>query len=170
MGESLTLELADTAATEALGGALARALAEVRTGLGEAGCLILLEGELGAGKTTLVRGLLRAAGHAGPVPSPTYTLVEPYEIDGRPLYHLDLYRIAEPEELEYLGWRDMAGAVSLVEWPRRAPELAARADLVIRLDHTDGARRARIEPLSATGELLEQALQQVLPQATPHFK
>jgi tRNA threonylcarbamoyladenosine biosynthesis protein TsaE len=157
VGKSLTLELADRAATEALGGALAQALA----GLGpEEGCLILLEGELGAGKTTLARGFLRAAGHAGPVPSPTYTLVEPYEIDGRTVYHLDLYRIAEPEELEYLGWRDMAGAVSLVEWPQRAPELAAQADLVIRLDHTDGARRARIEALSATGEALERALQQ----------
>lgn len=162
MGESLTLELADSAATEALGGALARALA----GLGpEEGCLILLEGELGAGKTTLARGLLHAAGHTGPVPSPTYTLVEPYEVGGRALYHLDLYRIAEPEELEYLGWRDMAGAVSLVEWPQRAPELAARADLVIHLDHTDAGRCARIESLSATGE----ALERVLRQSISHF-
>ena len=162
MGESLSLELGDPAATEALGAALARALA----GLRDQRCLVLLEGELGAGKTTLVRGLLRQAGHTGPVPSPTYTLVEPYEIGGRTLYHLDLYRIADPEELEYLGWRDMADAVALVEWPERAPELAAQADLVIRLAHADGGRRARIAALTATGEALAQALKQ----ATPHFK
>ena len=162
MGESLSAELPDTAATEALGGALARALC----GLGETACLILLQGELGAGKTTLVRGLLRAAGHAGPVPSPTYTLVEPYEIDGTRLFHLDLYRIADAEELEYLGWRDIEGAISLVEWPERAPELAARADLVIRLTHADGGRRARLEALSPTGALLAGAMEQSI----SHFK
>ncbi len=162
MGESLSAELPDTAATEALGGVLARALC----GLGEITCLILLQGELGAGKTTLVRGLLRAAGHAGPVPSPTYTLVEPYEIDGTRLFHLDLYRIADAEELEYLGWRDIEGAISLVEWPERAPELAARADLVIRLTHADGGRRARLEALSPTGALLAGAMEQSI----SHFK
>jgi len=162
VGKSLTAALADTAATEALGGALAGAL----RGLGETGCLILLQGELGAGKTTLVRGLLRAAGHAGPVPSPTYTLVEPYEIDGTRLFHLDLYRIADAEELEYLGWRDIEGAISLVEWPERAPELAARADLVIRLTHADGGRRARLEALSPTGALLAGAMEQSI----SHFK
>lgn len=156
MGESLSAELADPAATEALGGALARALG----GLGEAGCLILLQGELGAGKTTLVRGLLRAAGHTGPVPSPTYTLVEPYEIDGRRLFHLDLYRIADAEELEYLDWRDMEDAISLVEWPERAPDLAAEADLVIRLTHADGGRRARIEAFTPAGVLLAGGIEQ----------
>lgn len=165
MGESLSLDLADETATQALGGALALAL-DALGAAGEEGCLILLEGELGAGKTTLVRGLLRAAGHTGPVPSPTYTLVEPYEVGGKPLFHLDLYRIADPEELEYLGWRDMADAVSLVEWPQRAPALVARADLVIRLAHADGGRRAGIEALSATGRVLEEALQQ----AISHFK
>jgi len=134
--------------------------------LGETACLILLQGELGAGKTTLVRGLLRAAGHAGPVPSPTYTLVEPYEIDGTRLFHLDLYRIADAEELEYLGWRDIEGAISLVEWPERAPELAARADLVIRLTHADGGRRARLEALSPTGALLAGTMEQSI----SHFK
>ncbi|WP_405233575.1 tRNA (adenosine(37)-N6)-threonylcarbamoyltransferase complex ATPase subunit type 1 TsaE [Lentisalinibacter salinarum] len=165
MGESLTVELAelpDRAATEALGGALARAL----RGLGETGCLILLQGELGAGKTTLVRGLLRAAGHTGPVPSPTYTLVEPYEIDGQRLFHLDLYRIADAQELEYLGWRDMEGAISLVEWPERAPDLAAAADLVIRLTHADAGRRARIEAVTPTGAILAGAMEQTI----SHFK
>jgi len=162
VGESLSAELPDTAAPQALGGVLARALC----GLGEITCLILLQGELGAGKTTLVRGLLRAAGHAGPVPSPTYTLVEPYEIDGTRLFHLDLYRIADAEELEYLGWRDIEGAISLVEWPERAPELAARADLVIRLTHADGGRRARLEALSPTGALLAGAMEQSI----SHFK
>ncbi len=156
MGESLIAELSDSAATESLGEALAGAL----RGLRDAGCLILLQGELGAGKTTLVRGLLRAMGYAGPVPSPTYTLVEPYEIDGMRLFHLDLYRIADAQELEYLGWRDMEGAISLVEWPERAPELAASADLVIRLSHADGARHARMEALTPTGAVLERAVQQ----------
>jgi len=162
VGESLSAELPDAAATEALGGALARAL----PGPGEGGCLILLQGELGAGKTTLVRGLLRAAGHTGPVPSPTYTLVEPYEIDGRRLFHLDLYRIAHAEELEYLGWRDMEGAISLVEWPERAPDLAAAADLVIRLAHADGGRHACIEGITPTGARLAGAMEQWI----SHFK
>ncbi|WP_405222407.1 tRNA (adenosine(37)-N6)-threonylcarbamoyltransferase complex ATPase subunit type 1 TsaE [Lentisalinibacter sediminis] len=165
MGESLSAELAelaDRAATEALGGALARAL----RGLGETGCLILLQGELGAGKTTLVRGLLRAAGYTGPVPSPTYTLVEPYELDGRRLFHLDLYRIADAEELEYLGWRDMEDAITLVEWPERAPDLAAGADLVIRLAHADSGRRARIEARTPTGALLAGAVGESI----SHFK
>lgn len=150
MGESLELNLADADATEDLGRALAEGLAERP---GEA-CLILLQGELGAGKTTLVRGLLRAAGHAGPVPSPTYTLVEPYDLAGGRLYHLDLYRLADAGELEYLGWRDMWDAVSVVEWPERAPELRERADLIVDLAHDGPGRRARLQALTPRGSRL----------------
>lgn len=103
--------------------------------------VVHLEGDLGAGKTSLVRGLLRAAGHTGPVPSPTYTLVEPYATD--PLvHHLDLYRLADPEELEYIGLRDLLaeGGAVLVEWPERGAGVLPAADLTLALS-VDGTGR-----------------------------
>lgn len=148
MPESLTRHVAlpDAAATAALGQALALHLPEdVR------GWTILLEGELGTGKSTLAGGLIRALGHDGPVPSPTYTLVEPYEIGGRTVYHVDLYRLGSPEELEFLGWSDLYDGLLLVEWPQRVPELAARADLVVRLRYADGGRTAELRARSARG-------------------
>ncbi len=140
MPESIKrVALPDAAATEALGRALAGRLpADTR------GWIVALEGELGAGKSTLARALLRALGHTGPVPSPTYTLVEPYEIAGRTVYHVDLYRLAGPDELAYLGWSDLDDGLLLVEWPERVPALARRADLVVRLRHADGARTAEL--------------------------
>jgi tRNA threonylcarbamoyladenosine biosynthesis protein TsaE len=121
----MRLDLADAEATEAAGAALGKVLP-----VGE--CVVYLHGDLGAGKTTLVRGLLRALGHPGRVPSPTYTLVEPYELGRLSLKHLDLYRIADPEELAYLGIRDMAGAV-LIEWPERGAHFLPGPDLDCRL-------------------------------------
>lgn len=104
-----------------------------------AGALIYLHGELGAGKTTLVRGLLRAAGVTGTVRSPTYTLVEPYDIqlghtDAR-LFHLDLYRLADPEELEDLGWWELHqdGGVLMIEWPERGTGVLPAPDLEIQI-------------------------------------
>ena len=109
------LPLVDEQATEAAGAALARAVR------GQAGVLTL-SGALGAGKTTLVRGLLHALGHPGTVRSPTYTLVEPYAFDDWRVLHLDLYRLAGGRDLETLGLRDELDADTLliVEWPERA--------------------------------------------------
>jgi len=118
--------------------------------------LIFLEGDLGAGKTTLVRGFLEARGYAGRVKSPTYTLIEPYELSDGRLYHLDLYRLGHPEELEYLGLREMLEeeAVLLVEWPQRGAGWLPEPDLRVRLEYVaqGTARRAVVEPCSALGQ------------------
>lgn len=148
MGQSVTRDvgLADEAATLDLGAALVRALPAERDGW-----LILLQGELGAGKTTLARAMLGALGHAGRVPSPTYTLVEPYDLPGGMIYHVDLYRISDESELEYLGWEDLGDGLTLVEWPERAPLVSGTADLRIALAYAGDGRRARIESLSERG-------------------
>ncbi|EAR23228.1 tRNA (adenosine(37)-N6)-threonylcarbamoyltransferase complex ATPase subunit type 1 TsaE [Nitrococcus mobilis] len=135
-------------ATEALGAQLAAAL-PMR-------CRIDLTGELGAGKTTLVRGLLRTLGHIGPVRSPTYTLIEPYQVAERRLYHLDLYRLSDPEELEYIGLRDLLGesAVLLVEWPERGGRVLPMADLVIALSVVESMRLAQLTAHTPVGMAL----------------
>lgn len=148
MAESLTrsVNLADADATAALGRRLVAALpAEPR------GWLILLQGELGSGKSTLARAILRALGHRGAVPSPTYTLVEPYEFPGFSVYHVDLYRVSDPEELEYLGWADLEDGLRLIEWPERAPGLEARADLLISLRYAGTGRLAELTGLTDRG-------------------
>lgn len=114
-----------------------------------------LAGDLGAGKTTWVRALLRGLGHEGPVPSPTYTLVETYPLTGLTVVHVDLYRLADAEELEYLGLRDWLAEPRvwlLVEWPERAPALVAGTDLTIRLELAGATgRRVGLEAGSETG-------------------
>lgn len=133
-------------ATEALGAQLAKALPP--------GCVIYLRGELGAGKTTLVRGLLQALGHRGSVKSPTYTLVEPYQVADRRLFHWDLYRLADPEELEFLGLREQIDgeAILLIEWPERGSGELPAADLAITLDYSGEGRSCRLEAYSAIGQ------------------
>ncbi len=105
-------------------------------------CVIYLQGDLGTGKTSLIRGLLRGLGHVGPVRSPTYTLLEPYELQSIYLYHLDLYRLADPEELELLGLRDLLEPQSVlcVEWPERGRGVLPQPDLTIRIEHAAEAR------------------------------
>lgn len=129
--------LADEAATEALGAELAERL--------PAGT-VFLEGDLGAGKTTLVRGWLRALGHVGAVKSPTYTIVEPYGISGKNVYHFDLYRLSDPEELEIIGGRDyfVTSSLCLVEWPARGEGALPAPDLVIRLAVDGEGRKAEL--------------------------
>jgi tRNA threonylcarbamoyladenosine biosynthesis protein TsaE len=117
--------------TEALGAALAVALPALVNGP----AVIYLSGELGAGKTTLARGFLRQRGVAGPVRSPTFTLLELYELSGLVVVHLDLYRLKQPSELESLGARDLAlpGHLWLIEWPERGTGYLPAADLQIDL-------------------------------------
>jgi tRNA threonylcarbamoyladenosine biosynthesis protein TsaE len=133
-------ELRDAAGTRALGAALAAAIEA--SGV-QAPLLVGLSGELGAGKTTLVGGLLEALGHEGPARSPTYSLIEPYRLAGRDVYHCDLYRLRAPEELEDLGLRDLMtpGSALLVEWPERAGPRLRVADLSLRLEYGDAAGR-----------------------------
>src|SRR5512143_1843408 len=142
------LFLTDSAATEMLGSLLARC--------SRPGALLFLYGDLGAGKTTLVRGFLRELGHRGAVKSPTYTLVEPYDLQGRRFYHFDLYRLGSPEELEYLGIRDYfdGAAVSLVEWPQRGTGMLPGADLEVHLGYQNEGRSALLVSLTPRGEIL----------------
>ena len=115
--------------------------------------LLTLRGDLGAGKTTLVGGLLAALGHDGPARSPTYTLVEPYRLAGRDVAHCDLYRLRDPDELEDLGLRDLLTprALLLVEWPEMAGDRLGAADLALDLEYAGEGRRVRIEALSEAG-------------------
>lgn len=115
-----------------------------------------LSGDLGAGKTSFVRALLRGLGYAGSVPSPTYTLLEHYSLDDLTIVHLDLYRLAEPGELDFLGlrdWLDSAGVWVLVEWPEKGGPFAASLDLQIQLAITgDDGREITAKPQNATGQ------------------
>lgn len=146
----MPVRLADPVATEALGRALAEPLARACQA---APVIVHLEGPLGAGKTTLARGLLGGLGHAGRVRSPTFTLLEPYELAHGTVIHLDLYRLADPGELDYLGLVDMLapGTVVLVEWAVRGGDRLPPADLQVRLEYDGNARAAECEAFTAAG-------------------
>lgn len=120
---------------------------------------IHLEGELGAGKTTLTRGFLHQLGHQGNVKSPTYTLVERYDLNQRTVFHFDLYRLADPEELDYLGLDDYLShnSICIIEWASQGGEYLPQPDINITLHYHNHSRQALISPLSNAGkELCEQ--------------
>jgi tRNA threonylcarbamoyladenosine biosynthesis protein TsaE len=136
--------------TEGFGAQLAR----TRPAGGDTLCVVYLTGDLGAGKTTLTRGLLHSLGVTGAVRSPTYTLVEIYEMGALTALHLDLYRLTDPEELENLGLREFAtgGHLWLVEWPERGAGRLPAADLVVSLVAGDGGHDIEVSARSELGE------------------
>ncbi|MFT4712442.1 MAG: tRNA threonylcarbamoyladenosine biosynthesis protein TsaE [Candidatus Azotimanducaceae bacterium] len=145
---NIQIDLPDEQATINLGALLARLLSGHGT--------VFLDGDLGSGKTTLARGLLRAMGHIGAVKSPTFTLVEPYEIGDYKIYHFDLYRLEDPEELEYIGFDDFfeGEPLCLIEWPEKGVGYLPESDLVIELSRQGAGRSACIKSMTVRGEFL----------------
>jgi tRNA threonylcarbamoyladenosine biosynthesis protein TsaE len=142
----LSIDLPDEQSTIAFGGRLAQVC--------KPPLRIYLSGDLGAGKTTLSRGFLRGLGHPGNVKSPTYTLVEPYEFDSVMVFHFDLYRVADPEELAYMGFEDylMTPAVLLVEWAERGGDWLPQPDLLVHLSLSGGGRNLSLSWGSEEGK------------------
>lgn len=140
--------LADEQAMAAFGAALAASVTE--------GGVIFLRGDLGMGKTTLSRGVLRGCGHTGSVKSPTYTLVEPYDTPSGPVFHFDLYRLSDPEELEYLGIRDYftEQALCLIEWPDKGAGVLPSPDLEIQIELSGNGRSLLLTPVTQKGQTM----------------
>lgn len=135
--------------------------------LGSDGAIIYLSGDLGAGKTTLSRGLIRGLGYQGAVKSPTYTLVEPYECFDFPLYHFDLYRLSDPEEVDFLGVDEYFAppAVCLIEWPDRGQGFLPTPDLIIDLAIAGKGRHLVCEKGTAAGHEIAERLRVMLQDA-----
>ncbi|MCK7546879.1 tRNA (adenosine(37)-N6)-threonylcarbamoyltransferase complex ATPase subunit type 1 TsaE [Marinobacter koreensis] len=159
-GNERRLFLDGEAETEQLGRELARRAVE-----SECGLVVFLEGDLGMGKTTLSRGVMHGLGHEGAVKSPTYTLVEPYEHLKPRAYHFDLYRLGDPEELEYMGIRDYFSDenLCLVEWPERGQGVLPEPDLEIHLEREGEGRSVVLRARSARGAHLMNELELIGP-------
>lgn len=148
--------LEDEAATVAIGDALAQVVTTKLT----QGITVNLNGDLGAGKTTLTRGFVCGMGHTGKVKSPTYTLVEPYDLANWQVYHFDLYRLADPEELEFMGIRDYfnSNSCSFIEWPEKGVGMLPSPDLVINMAYRQEQRTIELIAESPKGEQVLQSL------------
>lgn len=153
-----TQSLANETATVNLGTCIANAIKnELKQGI-----VVYLNGDLGAGKTTLTRGFIQGLGHSGKVKSPTYTLVEPYELGRWQAYHFDLYRLADPEELEFMGIRDYFSeqASCFIEWPEKGVGVLPSADISLNLQYQGNARTVEILAHSSKGQRLLALLEQ----------
>lgn len=120
------------------------------------GIVVYLHGDLGAGKTTFTRGFVTGMGHSGNVKSPTYTLVEPYELPPWRIFHFDLYRLADPEELEFMGIRDYFDddCCCFIEWPDKGKGVIAEPDLVINIAYSGEQRTINFQPLTENGQII----------------
>ncbi|QUI62532.1 tRNA (adenosine(37)-N6)-threonylcarbamoyltransferase complex ATPase subunit type 1 TsaE [Pseudoalteromonas sp. A22] len=149
----MKFDLADEPATVAMGNKIANVIRQ--------GAVLFLHGDLGAGKTTLTRGIVQSLGHSGKVKSPTYTLVEPYELDDVSIYHFDLYRLGSPEELEYMGIRDYfaSNAICVVEWPEKGEGFIPNPDIDVTMQYAGDGRQITLEAKSSRGEALLKQLQ-----------
>jgi tRNA threonylcarbamoyladenosine biosynthesis protein TsaE len=160
MSTQAEFALADERATAALGAALARAIEAAQAAIRAQGLVVGLSGDLGAGKTSLIRATLRALGVTGAVKSPTFTLVEPYVVSSLNFYHFDFYRFADPEEFSSAGFREMfgPGVICAVEWPEKAGSRLPTVDLRIALSVVGEGRHAS---LTATTQLGATCLQRI---------
>ncbi len=136
--------------------ALAKKFSEVL----QAPLVVYLKGELGAGKTAFCRGVIQALGHCGAVKSPTYTLVEPYQLQGWRIHHFDLYRLADPEELEYMGIRDYFAedTLNFIEWPDKGYGWLPGADIEIRIEYAGEGRKITFSALTEAGQRIIKTL------------
>ncbi len=126
------------------------------------GFTVFLHGDLGAGKTTFIRGVLQGLGYQGKVKSPTYTLVEPYELPDVTLYHFDLYRLIDEEEWEEAGFRDYfnASSICMIEWPEKAQSLLPSADIEVHLLHQPDGREIQFQANTAVAKQVIQQFEQ----------
>ncbi len=148
--------LADELATIELGNNLAKVVLNEE----EQALIVYLHGDLGAGKTTLTRGFVQGMGHKGNVKSPTYTIVEPYELGNWRIYHFDLYRLSDAEELEYLGIRDYfsSNCCCFIEWPEKGAQFLSNADIEIKMIYKQNQRIIKLLACSDRGNFVLSAL------------
>ena len=144
---NLKIDLPNEKATKSLGLKIAQSLPSVISDM-----TVVLKGEMGAGKSTVVRSVLRGMGYRNIVPSPTYTLVEPYEVQSGKIYHIDLYRISNSDELEFLGWSDLNDGLKFIEWPERVPLLFEQADLILSLEYISSGRTLEFNSRTKKGD------------------
>ena len=151
MAQTVTQFIPDENAMTAFGGQLMQAILRVQQ---QTAVTLYLNGDLGAGKTTLSRGMIQSLGWQGKVKSPTYTLVEEYQLANKRIYHFDLYRLADAEELEFMGIRDYfsADSICLIEWAQRGQGLLNPADLLVNIQYADSARELQLVPQTPLGE------------------